>query len=140
MLVVNDRLAVPLKEFRFTFSRSGGPGGQNVNKVNSKVTLHWPAAQSPSLPEEVRTRLLEQSARRINADGELVVVSQRFRDQGRNVADCLAKLREMIAAAARRPTPRKPTKPSRGAKERRLQEKRIQSQAKRRRQSKRFDD
>ena len=124
MLVVNPRLKVPLREIRFSFSRSSGAGGQNVNKVNTKATLRWNLRKSPSLPEGVRERLCTRYARRITRDGELVLTSQRFRDQGRNVADCLEKLREMLADVARPPRPRKPTRPTRASKQRRLDEKR----------------
>ena len=89
MLVVNEHLSIPLKELEFTFARSAGPGGQHVNKVNTKTTLRWAVASTPSLSEGVRRRFFERHRRRITKDGELVMTSQRFRDQGRNVADCL---------------------------------------------------
>ena len=133
MLVVNARMSIPLREFRFQFARSGGPGGQNVNKVNTKAELRWHVATSPSLPERVRLRLLAQQRRRINLLGELIVTSQRFRDAGRNVADCLEKLRAMIDAAATEPTPRRATKPTRASQRRRLQEKKQKSEKKQRR-------
>jgi ribosome-associated protein len=97
MLIVNPQLRIPLDEFRFSFARSSGPGGQNVNKVNSKAVLHWPLLASPSLPEDVRARLLAKHRRRLTAAGELLLASQRFRDAGRNVSDCLEKLRAMLA-------------------------------------------
>ena len=127
MLEVNHRISIPLKEFQFTFARSGGPGGQNVNKVNSKVTLHWDVTTSPSLPEDVRARFLGQYPRRINKDGLLVINSERFRDQGRNVADCTNKLRDLILVVATPPKKRRPTKPTKGSKERRLAGKREKS-------------
>ena len=131
MLVVNHRIAVPLTEFNFTYSRSSGPGGQNVNKVNTKVTLHWSVSSSSSVPEDVRERFVEKFRRRINNKGQLVVVSQRFRDQGRNVGDCLAKLREMLSNVAIAPKARKATRPSRASRERRLQAKQRTSDKKR---------
>jgi len=133
MLIVSAKLRVPLREFQFTYARSGGPGGQNVNKVNSKAVLRWPVVASPSLPEPVRQRLLTKFRRRITGDGELLVVSQRFRDAGRNTADCLEKLRQMLLDASQPPRPRKPTKPTRGSIQRRLEGKRLQSHKKQQR-------
>lgn len=125
LLVVSPRLQIPLAEFEFSFVRSSGPGGQNVNKVSSKAVLRWQALASPSLPEDVRARLTSRYARRLTANGELLVTSQRFRDQARNVNDCLEKLRELLATVAVAPKKRRPTRPSRGAKERRLESKRV---------------
>jgi len=130
MLVINARLKIPLREFRFSFARSSGPGGQNVNKVSSKATLRWPVLESPSLPDSVRRRFLAKYRRRVTAEGELVITSQRFRDAGRNVADCLEKLRTMLAESAVTPKPRKPTKPTRASVRRRLQAKQRQSRKK----------
>ena len=140
MLIVNDEIRVRLREFRFSFSRSSGAGGQNVNKLNTKATLRWEVTHSQSLPEDVRARFLERYRRRITADGELVLTSQRFRDQGRNVADCLEKLRGMLAGVARPPRPRKATKPTRSSVERRLSSKRRTRAKKQRRQRPRGDD
>jgi len=140
MLVVNSRLKIPMKEFQFTYSRSSGPGGQNVNKLNTKALLRWPVMSSPSLPETVRKRLIGKHRRRVTSDGDFLVVSQRYRDAGRNTADCLEKLRAMLAEAAAPPPPkRKPTKPTRGAVRRRLDSKRRNSQKKQQRRAK-FDD
>lgn len=133
MLVINPQLKVPLREFRFTFARSSGPGGQNVNKLNTKALLRWPVISSPSLPEAVLRRLLSKFGRRVTAEGDLLITSQRFRDAGRNVADCLEKLRKILAEAAVPPKPRKSTKPTRASVRRRLDQKRKQSQKKQRR-------
>jgi len=130
MLVVNARLKIPLREFRFHFARSGGPGGQHVNKVNTKAELRWHVTKSPSLPEPVRQRLINEQRRRLTLQGELIVTSQRFRDAGRNVADCLEKLRAMLDAAATAPKPRRPTKPTRASRQRRLLGKRRRSEKK----------
>lgn len=123
-LVVTPRIRVPRDEFRFTFVRSSGPGGQNVNKVATKAQMRWAVVESPSLSAGVKERFLAKYRRRITNDGELVMSSQRYRDQTKNVIDCFDKLREMIASVAKPPTPRKKTKPSRAAKERRMKEKR----------------
>ncbi|MEW6270965.1 MAG: alternative ribosome rescue aminoacyl-tRNA hydrolase ArfB [Thermodesulfobacteriota bacterium] len=127
------RLRIPARELTIRFVRSSGAGGQNVNKVNTKAVLRWPIAASRALPDDVRRRFLERWASRITVDGEVVLTSDRHRDQGRNVADCLDKLGAMVDAVATPPRPRKKTRPSRTAVERRLQEKRAQAQKKRRR-------
>src|SRR4051812_20726542 len=113
MLSVNSRITIPEAELEFSYARSSGPGGQNVNKVNSKAQLRWPATSSAALPADVRARFLTRYASRLTTEGELLIVSQRYRDQGRNVTDCLEKLKEMILAVAIAPKRRRPTKPSR---------------------------
>jgi ribosome-associated protein len=123
MLEVNPHLRIPETEFVWTYVRSSGPGGQNVNKVASKAVLRWDLAASSSLPADVKARLRARETNRITVEGELVLTSQRYRDQERNRQDCLDKLREMIAQAAVRPKVRRKTKPSRGSKEARLREK-----------------
>jgi ribosome-associated protein len=130
LLIVNSRIQIPRDEFEFSFARSSGPGGQNVNKVNSKAVLRWPIMASPSLPDDVRHRFIAQFRSRITTDGDLVLASQQFRDQARNVTDCLEKLRALLASVAVAPRRRKRTKPSRGAIERRLKSKRERSQKK----------
>ena len=130
MLEVNERIQIPDSEFTFAFSRSGGPGGQNVNKVCSKALLTWDATRSPSIPQDVRERFLIRYRRRINKEGMLLITSQRYRDQGRNTQDCLSKLAEMLLSVAAAPTKRKPSAPSRGAKQRRLNDKHVRSDKK----------
>jgi ribosome-associated protein len=107
--------------------RAGGPGGQNVNKVASKAVLRWDLAASPSLAPEIKARLRARHHRRVTAAGELILTSQRYRDQERNRQDCLDKLRTLIVEVAAPPKPRKPTRPSRGAREARLRDKRQRS-------------
>jgi len=130
MLRVNDRISIPYTEFDFTFARSGGPGGQNVNKVNSKVTLRWDVTTSPTLPADVLARFRAKYHRRITKDGDLVMYSQRYRDQGRNVADCLEKLRELLLEVAVAPRTRRPTRRTKGSVQRRLKDKKQQSDKK----------
>ena len=130
MLEINAHLRIPDDELEWSYVRSGGPGGQNVNKVASKAVLRWNVTASPSLPEDVKARLRARQANRITAEGDLVLASQRFRDQERNRQDCLDKLREMIAEAAVRPKARRKTKPTRGSQEARLQAKKRRAATK----------
>ncbi len=81
-LTVNSRISIPHEEFEFSFARSGGPGGQNVNKVNSKALLRWPVVTSAALPPDVRARFLARYRSRLTVEGEVIVTSQRYRDQG----------------------------------------------------------
>lgn len=128
---MSERLRVPARELEITFARSSGAGGQNVNKVNTKAVLRWPVSTSRAIPADVRGRFVERFATRITTAGELLLSSDRHRDQGRNVADCLAKLDAMLEAVATPPRPRRRTRPSRGAVERRLEQKRAQAEKKR---------
>ena len=121
---------VPLAELHFAFARSSGPGGQNVNKVESKALLRWDVAASRALPAAVLARFRARNARRINEEGVFLLTSQRHRERERNVADCLAKLAALLADVATPVKPRKATRPSRGARERRLAEKRHASRRK----------
>ena len=133
MLTINEKIRIPLRELKFTFSRSSGPGGQNVNKVNTKAHLRWAINDSSALPDDVRRRFTAKYKRRIGVNGELLITSQRFRDRGRNVADCLEKLRELILTVALPPTKRIPTKPSKGSQRRRRKAKEANSQKKQQR-------
>ncbi len=131
MLIVDARICIPLRELRFEYARSSGPGGQNVNKVATKAVLHWDVARSTALPDSVRERFVAKFRRRINREGELVLQSQRFRDRGRNVAACTEKLRQMLLEVAAPPKRRRPTRPTRGSIERRLTTKRRATTRKR---------
>ncbi len=137
---MDDRIAIPPRELELSFARSGGPGGQNVNKVSSKVTLRWDVGHSPSLPDDVRARFLQRFANRISADGVLVLQSQRHREQQRNVDDCHARLAAMLREVARPPRERRPTRPTRSSVRRRLEAKRHASRRKRERRPPRDDD
>ena len=137
---IPPRISIPDSEFQFTFVRSSGPGGQNVNKVNTKAVLRWPVAASPSLPPAVRDRFRTRYASRLTTDGELVLSSQRFRDQAKNRDDCLEKLRAMLEAVAVAPVRRRKTKPSRASVERRIEAKRRLSGRKQQRRQRPSDD
>jgi ribosome-associated protein len=140
MLVVNEEIQVPLRELNFSFARSSGPGGQNVNKLNTKATLRWDVQATSCLPEDVKQRFFAQYRRRITKEGQLVLASQRFRDQGRNVADCLEKLRQLILTVALRPKLRKPTKPTKASRTRRLNDKQANARRKQLRRPPRGED
>ncbi|MDX1944654.1 MAG: alternative ribosome rescue aminoacyl-tRNA hydrolase ArfB [Pirellulaceae bacterium] len=130
MLQITTHIAIPDEELRLSFARSGGPGGQNVNKVSSKATLRWAVQTSPSLPDDVRQRFLTTYASRITNDGEILIVSQESRDQPKNIEICRTKLRDMILAVVRPPKKRHKTKPTKGSKVRRLNDKKSRSQVK----------
>jgi ribosome-associated protein len=130
MLEVNSRIRIPPSEFQWTYVRSSGPGGQNVNKVNSKAVLRWSVVHSPSLPPDVRERFLTRYRSRITAEGDFIIASQRYRDQGRNAADALEKLRTLVAAVAVPAKKRRPTKPTRASVRRRVETKQARSRTK----------
>src|SRR5262245_58767093 len=110
MFTVSEQIQIPDEELHWSFVRSGGPGGQNVNKVASKAVLRWDLERSAGVPDAVKTRLRTLERRRITNDGELIVTSQRWRDQERNRQDCLEKLRELLLEASVLPRTRKATK------------------------------
>ena len=114
----------------FRTARSAGPGGQNVNKVNSKAVLRWQIAATTSLPEGVRRRFLTRYANRINGEGELVLDSDEHREQSRNLAACRERLVQMIVAVLYPPRRRIKTRPSRAAVERRIESKQRTSKKK----------
>jgi ribosome-associated protein len=127
---VNDQIAIPRREIRFSFVRSSGPGGQNVNKVASKAVLRWPVATSGAIPDHLRARVMAQLGRRINDRGELVLASQRYRDQAKNIDDCLQKLCDLVGAAVKVRKRRKKTVLPRSAREARLKQKRSTGERK----------
>jgi ribosome-associated protein len=130
MIPINERLHLDEDELSWTFARSGGPGGQNVNKVASKATLRWDLPHNTTLPEEVKARLRQQQKRHLISTGEMIFVSQRYRDQERNREDCLVKLRQAVLQALVAPKHRKATRPTRSSQRRRVQAKRHRSAAK----------
>jgi ribosome-associated protein len=123
LIPINCHLFLDDGEIEESFVRASGPGGQNVNKVSSAVQLRFDLSGSRSLPQEVRERLARLAGRRLTREGVIVIIAQRYRTQERNRQDALDRLVALIRRAAVPPTPRRPTKPSRAAKERRLQAK-----------------
>jgi ribosome-associated protein len=123
LIPINCHLFLDDNEIEESFVRASGPGGQNVNKVSSAVQIRFDLSGSRSLPQEVRERLARLAGRRLTGDGVIVIIAQRYRTQERNRRDALDRLIALIRRAAVPPTPRRPTKPSRAAKERRLQAK-----------------
>lgn len=139
MLFVTPEIQVPDEELTFTFARSSGPGGQAVNKVNTKAVLRWNFAGSRSLNEGQRARFLERFGNRLTKNGELVIASEEFRDQKSNQDSCREKLVSMLQAIAKPPKVRRPTKPTRGSKERKLDSKRRVGKNKELRKKIRYD-
>jgi len=131
ILPITNRLSIPDEELRFTYSRSGGPGGQNVNKVNTRVTLWFDVAGSPALSPEEKDLILHKLATRINREGVLRIVSQKTRSQKANQELATERFTELLKGALEKAPPRKRTQISRSARERRLEEKKRQSRIKR---------
>ena len=136
MIRITDRISIDEQELGERFVRASGPGGQNVNKLSTAVQLRFDARHSPSLPDDVRHRLERLAGRRLTRDGVLVLVAQGERSQKRNREEALDRLVELLRAAAVRPIPRRPTKPTKGSRERRLETKKRRSSIKGLRQDK----
>ncbi len=128
---INERVTIPAEELSFVASRGGGPGGQHVNKVSSRVTLRFDVTGSPSLGDEDRERLLSTLTARLSNDGVLQISSHAARSQAANRVEVIERFRVLLENALRRPKKRRPTRPSGAAKRRRLDDKRHRSKVKR---------
>ena len=136
MIRIDERISIDERELEERFIRASGPGGQNVNKLASAVQLRFDVRGSANLPDAVRSRLERLAGRRLTRQGVLVITAQRHRTQERNRQDALDRLVELIRRAAVAPLPRRATRPSAGARERRLQSKKRRGSVKDLRQSK----
>jgi ribosome-associated protein len=132
-VVVTPRIVIPGAELAIAFARSGGPGGQNVNKVASKVELRWNPTTTVALSDDDRAWVVERLRSRLTSDGELIVTSTATRDQLKNRDDATEKLALIVRTALHRPKPRRATRPSRAAKRRRIADKRHKAEVKRNR-------
>jgi ribosome-associated protein len=130
MLEVTPTLQIPDTEFEWSYARSGGPGGQNVNKVASKALLRWDVTNSPSVPDEVKARFIASNQGRMTTEGVFIVMSERTRSQLMNRQDCVDILADLLRQATKVPRRRRKTKPTKGSKERRLAAKKHRSRAK----------
>uniref|UniRef100_E6QTD1 Putative peptide chain release factor n=1 Tax=mine drainage metagenome TaxID=410659 RepID=E6QTD1_9ZZZZ len=135
MIRINRTLSIAESEIQEQFIRASGPGGQNVNKVSSAVQLRFDVIHSPSLPEEVRARLILLAGRRLSQDGILTIEAQRFRSQGRNRDDARVRLTALIREAIKIPKLRHATKPTRASQQRRLESKQRLGNTKRQRRT-----
>jgi ribosome-associated protein len=135
MIQVTPRIAIREEELSFSFVRSSGPGGQNVNKVSTAVQLRFDAAHSPSIPDYIRPRLLRLAGKRVTESGEILIEARRFRMQEQNRQDAVIRLVALIQAAAKPSKKRRATKPTLTSREKRITKKRQRGEVKRMRGS-----
>ena len=140
MIPINSKIAIGEDEIEESFIRASGPGGQNVNKVSSAVQLRFDVLHSPTLPKEVRVRLIRIAGKKMTRDGVLIITAQRHRSQDHNRKDALERLVDMIRLAAIRPTLRKATTPTRSSRHKRLQVKKLRGNVKKLRRDRPSDD
>lgn len=134
-LVINGQITIPLAELRFSYARSSGPGGQHVNKVNTKATLLFDVASSPSLSDAARRRILTRLTTRISKKGILRVASLKFRSQAANRQAAIERFAELMAEALQERKKRRTTRPSRASKEKRIARKKHRAMIKKRRRN-----
>jgi ribosome-associated protein len=136
MIQVTNSIALDEAELQESFIRASGPGGQNVNKVETAVQMRFDVRNSPSLPDYVKEKLERLAGKRLTNEGVLVITAQRFRSQERNREDAVERLVELIRQATERPKPRRPTRPTLASKKRRLEAKGRRSDIKKGRSGK----